>query len=303
MSKEQKSSRSIARIRAIVAAVVFLGLGIGLILHFGVGTLSSFGYKAISFICPLGALETFLATKTLVPRALIAFVVIAIFVVLFGKVFCGWICPTPHITSFFAGKKGAKTKHAEKVEILPNEDGELAPIGGKRDGLQLDLRHAVLGGSLLSAAIFGFPVFCLICPIGLSFGVILALFQLFGLHEPTWMLVVFPAILVVELVLCKRWCTKFCPLGALMSLLSQKAPFLKPVVEKSKCLRSKGENCATCVNVCPEQLDPHSSSIGECTKCGECAEACPAQAISIKLSNAPLLTTCGSAKEEGNRDE
>ena len=159
----------------------------------------------------------------------------------------------------------------------------LAPVGGARDGMRLDSRHAVLVGTLASAAVFGFPVFCLICPVGLTFATIIGLWNLVQFNEPTWALVVFPVILIAEVTVLRKWCSKICPISALVSLLSNLNVTLRPRVKADACLRSRGVDCHACVDVCPEQLDPHSRRIPECSKCGKCVEACPAKAISIKL--------------------
>lgn len=159
----------------------------------------------------------------------------------------------------------------------------LAPVGGARDGVRLDSRHAVLVGTLASAAVFGFPVFCLICPIGLTFATIIGLWNLVQFNEPTWALVVFPIILIAEVTVLRKWCSKICPISALVSLLSNLNVTLRPRVKADACLRSRGVDCHACVDACPEQLDPHSRRIPECSKCGKCVEACPAKAISIKL--------------------
>ncbi len=159
----------------------------------------------------------------------------------------------------------------------------LAPVGGKRDGVQLDSRHAALVGALASAAVFGFPVFCLICPVGLTFATIIGLWNLVQFNEPSWALVIFPVILIVEVTVLRKWCSKICPISALVSLLSNLNVTLRPRVKADVCLRSRGADCHACVDVCPEQLDPHSKRIPECSKCGKCMEACPAKAISIKL--------------------
>lgn len=159
----------------------------------------------------------------------------------------------------------------------------LAPVGGKRDGVQLDSRHAVLVGTLASAAVFGFPMFCLICPVGLTFATIIGLWNLVQFDEPSWALIVFPIILVLEVTVLRKWCSKICPISALVSLLSNLNVTLRPRVKADVCLRSRGVDCHACVDVCPEQLDPHSKRIPECSKCGKCVEACPAKAISIKL--------------------
>ena len=159
----------------------------------------------------------------------------------------------------------------------------LAPVGGARDGVQIDTRHAVLAGTLASAAVFGFPVFCLICPVGLTFATLIGVWNLFRFNEPSWALIVFPAILIFEVVFLRKWCSKICPISALVSLVSNVNVTLKPRVDRGRCLREKGIDCHACVDACPEQLDPHTGRIPECSKCGKCVEACPAHAISIKL--------------------
>ena len=149
--------------------------------------------------------------------------------------------------------------------------------------MQLDSRHAVLVGTLASAAVFGFPVFCLICPVGLTFATIIGLWNLVQFNEPSWALIIFPIILVAEVTVLRKWCSKICPISALVSLLSNLNVTLRPRVKADVCLRSRGVDCHACVDVCPEQLDPHSKRIPECSKCGKCVEACPAKAINIKL--------------------
>lgn len=159
----------------------------------------------------------------------------------------------------------------------------LAPVGGARDGVRLDSRHAVLVGTLASAAVFGFPVFCLICPVGLTFATIIGLWNLVQFNEPTWALIISPIILIAEVTVLRKWCSKICPISALVSLLSNLNVTLRPRVKADACLRSRGVDCHACVDACPEQLDPHSRRIPECSKCGKCVDACPAKAISIKL--------------------
>lgn len=159
----------------------------------------------------------------------------------------------------------------------------LPPVGGARDGLQLDTRHAVLAGTLASAAVFGFPVFCLVCPVGLTFATLIGLWHLFQFNEPSWALVVFPAILVLEVTVLRKWCAKICPISALISLAASANRTLRPRVDGEACLRTHGVDCHACVDACPERLDPHSGRIPECSKCGACVEACPAYAIKVKL--------------------
>lgn len=160
---------------------------------------------------------------------------------------------------------------------------ELDPVGGKRDGIRLDTRHATLMGALGATAVLGFPVFCLVCPIGLTFATFIGLWHLFQFNETSWGLVIFPAILVLEVVFLRTWCAKICPVSALVSLIASTNRTLRPRVRREACLRTSGTDCRVCVDACPEQVDPHSPRIPECSKCGACVEACPAGAIDIKL--------------------
>ncbi|MGI6032182.1 MAG: 4Fe-4S binding protein [Coriobacteriales bacterium] len=163
------------------------------------------------------------------------------------------------------------------------EGAALPPVGGERDGKRIDSRHAVLVGAIASSFVFGFPVFCLICPVGLTFGIVIGLFNLIRYADATWSLLVFPLILVLELVVFRKWCTHLCPISALLSLLSRRGRVVRPKVKTDVCLRSHGDDCHTCVETCPEKVDPHSKDIPECSNCGLCVDACPAKAIAMKL--------------------
>lgn len=158
----------------------------------------------------------------------------------------------------------------------------LSPVGGARDGLHLDTRHFVLGGALGSAALFGFPVFCLVCPIGLTAALVAGLVHLFSAGETSWGLLIFPVLILLEVVFFRKWCVKICPVSALLSLVSSFNVTFKPQVKTNQCLRTQGVDCHACTDACPEKLDPHSSFIPECSKCGACVDACPAKAIKIK---------------------
>ncbi len=288
----------ISRWRGLVALGLLVVVVVGLVVNTGLGTPSALGWRDIAAICPVGALEVMAGVRGFLLHPfilLVAVVAIAFFV---GKAFCSWACPVPHLRHFFRPQK--EKKDAEKAEGAAGHCAScaascsaatagkvpakgLVPVGGKRDGLQLDSRHAVLAGAVGTSFLFGFPVFCLVCPVGLSFATVIGLWNLFRFNETSWGLVIIPLILIAEIVLFRRWCTTFCPISALLSLVAAKSPFLRPVVEKSSCLRSKGVDCRACVAVCPEAVDPHSPSIPECSRCGECVAACPAGAVSIPL--------------------
>ena len=293
----------LSKIRTIVAAVVFCFLAICLVAGINMGTLSGFGWDAFSALCPLGAFTTMLATKTMVPRAVFSIIIMALLVFVFGRAFCGWICPVPvldKVRAFFRSPKKRKqleqAKHDEMLDIAKFElgcGGKGGDCGScsacKQQRQKLDSRHYVLGGALLSTAIFGFPVFCLVCPIGLTFATILLLVNLFGQGDVTWSLIVVPALLIAEVVLFKKWCHKLCPLSAFMSLIAKLNRTFKPTIDDAKCLEtSKGATCGRCGKACNEGIDPRHPELSEaawseCTKCRSCVDACPANAITMPL--------------------
>lgn len=323
-------------VRILTAAGVFVVVGIGLAFHTGFGTPSSFGWDSIAAVCPLGVFETFLAGRTFAPTALICLAIAVILILVFGRVFCGWLCPVPLLRRLFGGRKavsrdvsdvgdtresgkpaqtpgiscedegGGKTEDAPSS---PLDDTEIASLetlcwkhgsgchlckvayAGKKRFMrvktsQLDSRHAVLAGALVSTAVLGFPAFCLVCPVGLVFATFVGLWRLIQFNETTWMLVVFPAILILEFVVLRKWCHRFCPLGAVISLIAKGNRTFRPTIDESKCLQhTQGITCHACYSACPEGIDLHdpdnSVSLGECTKCRMCLEACPVSAITM----------------------
>nr|WP_264465148.1 4Fe-4S binding protein [Eggerthella sinensis] len=203
-----------AKLLRTLSAVAVIGLVcLGLALHTGTGTPSAWGIYDIAALCPLGAVEAALAGKTVVPPMLIALVVGVVLVIVFGRAFCAWGCPVPLLRRLF-GLKSPEEKRAKR------EGGVLGIPDSERGGVA-DSRNWILGGTVLSAAVFGFPVFCLICPVGLTFATIVALWRLFQFNEVALSLLVFPAMLVIEVVVLRKWCSRFCPLGALLSLVAR----------------------------------------------------------------------------------
>lgn len=308
--------------RGLVALAAAIIAVLGFALRFGTGSPSAFGIDQIALICPLGSLETMLGAKELMLHPVLLLLAAVAVALLAGKAFCSWVCPVPWVRKLFRpGKKGKAAVKAgdtagDDVDVEGGDGADgvaddeataaaseysiaselssahscssccaceaLKKVGGKRDGVQVDSRHIVLLGALGSAAVFGFPVFCLICPVGLTIAFLIGIAGAFQFNEPSWALLAAPVIVVLEVVVLRKWCARFCPISALISLVSTGNKTFKPKVDEASCLRSKGIDCHACVDVCPEQVDPHSKMIPECSKCGACVNACPAKAISIK---------------------
>lgn len=290
--------------RALVFAAFVAFVVAGLAFRIGAGTPSAFGIDAIAAVCPLGALETMAGAKDVMLHPLLLLIAVVAIIVLVGKAFCAWLCPVPWLQKLVRPKPSRKPAEPSADDATcgsscdatcdatcgPSCAAEgacpscaLAPVGGKRDGFRLDTRHATLLGALGATAVFGFPVFCLVCPVGLTFATLIGLWHLFQFNETSWGLILFPAILAIEVLVLRKWCVNICPISALVSLISNANRTLRPRVDRAACLRERGIDCRACVDACPEQVDPHSARIPECSKCGACITSCPAQAIRLKL--------------------
>ena len=155
-------------------------------------------------------------------------------------------------------------------------------------GKPADSRHIILGGTLLSAAIFGFPVFCLVCPVGLSFALVFLLIALFGGGDVTWSVLIIPVLIAAEVIFFRKWCSHLCPISSFMSLIGRANRTFQPAIDDAKCLEtSHGATCGRCAEVCEVGINPRHPELGttfnECTRCRACADVCPGHAISFPL--------------------
>ena len=306
------------QLRIVIPLALLLVAGVAYAIHASVGTISAFGWESISLICPIGALGTMLASKMLVPRAVISIVLAVVAIILLGRAFCGWICPVP----VWQRLRGITKKQDKKPEQLDEEakeevaEGKVpAPLtasekkaltstacpggcGSCSDRKPADSRHFILGGTLLSAAIFGFPVFCLICPVGLSFAMVFLLIALFGNGDVTWSVVLIPALILLEVVFFRKWCSHICPISSFMSLVGKANRTFLPSINDEKCLETAhNATCGRCADVCEVAINPRHPELGttwnECTRCRACVDVCPGNAITMpflaKKQGAPTI--------------
>ncbi len=299
--------------RTVVAAVAFAALAVCLVANVAAGTWCGFGADDIAVLCPVGALLSMVAAKTLIPRAVISIVVAIALVLVLGRLFCGWVCPVTlwrRIGAFFKPVKKREAELAavseENRALAAEEIAALVAVRGGHDcascgachskrNAKFDSRHVVLGGAVLTTAVFGFPVFCLVCPVGLSFAAVALLVSLFGAGDLNWSLLFVPAMLVIELVFLRKWCGRFCPISAFMSLFSRFSRTAAPVIDNEQCLETaKGTACSRCATVCTFDVNLRHPDLGElpvhdCARCGDCIDACPTGAISFRaVSGKPV---------------
>ena len=104
-------------IRKITVAAVFVAVAVSLATNAATGTLSAIGFESIALLCPVGALEVMLGLHQFMLHPFILLLVVIAAILLVGKAFCAWLCPTPMLQALFrpSKKKGAK----KAAKLLP----------------------------------------------------------------------------------------------------------------------------------------------------------------------------------------
>ena len=310
-----KQGKLIKRARTITLALVFVAVIISLAFDSGLGTPSSFGIDEFFLLCPLGGIEAFIASKSFIPVTLISLAVVVVLSLAFGRVWCTWGCPAPVIRRFFKrdpkpDKVSTKATNTDQElsstaddadKLTPADEGTVCDRAGcsavyHTKGLIASLRHIgndkrtwVLIAVLIVTLIAGFPFFCLVCPIGLTYGTVGSLWHLFVDKQVTLSCIVFPAALVIELVIYRKWCLDICPVAGLLNIFGQFARLFRPHIDASTCLScTETSECKACLSACPEHIDLHADDaviqLGECTRCGECVRHCPTASLKIKAA-------------------
>jgi polyferredoxin len=243
---------------------------------------------------PLAAIAAMLAGRAWIPRLALALVTLGL-TLLFGRVWCGWICPLGSLLEWVrfrgADRRAARlstrwraVKHWLLLLILA------AALLGNLTLLILDpqtLFTRTMTTAILPALNQGITaVEKALYPIGfvrpaidglerLLRGPVLPVLQpVFALNA--LILALFAGILALNVLADRFWCRNLCPLGALLGLLS-KVALLRPVIQPA-CNR-----CGHCSSACRvDAIDPvrgYEIVTAECTVCLDCLAACPESGI------------------------
>jgi polyferredoxin len=239
---------------------------------------------------PLLMLAHLLSSRTFLLGSTLALLSIALAVV-FGRAWCGWLCPLGTLLDIFPLKKPRGKR------LPPAESWRKAKYGL----LIVTLVAALLGN--LTLLIFD-PLTILFRSLSMAIWPALdqivmrteeLLFSVPALSTPVAVIdqwirpdifpgeplyyrdavlfgAVFLAVIGLNLLAPRAWCRYLCPLGGLLGLISKAALYRRKVGEECK-------GCTLCTAACPTgTIDPkkaYTSDPSECTMCLDCLEACP----------------------------
>jgi len=182
-------------------------------------------------------------------------IVVVIYMVLGGRVFCSWVCPVNLVTDLACCTR-------RMLDIRSSTQ------------ISRNSRYWMLGITLVLPLVTGSIVWELVNPVSMMFRGIV-----FGLGM-AWLILV--GIFLFDIFVSKEgWCGRVCPVGAFYSLLGSKSLVRVVAEDRDKC-----DDCMDCFEVCPEEqvirpaLKGADKGIGpvilsgNCTNCGRCIDVC-----------------------------
>jgi len=252
---------------------------------------------------PLAALGAMLASRAWIPRLALALVTLAL-TLLFGRVWCGWLCPLGTLlewvrfreTRFFP-KTGFLTRWRMAKNWLLLLTLAAALFGNLSllilDPLALFTRTMTtavlpaLNYTITTVERAFYPISCVRSAVDWAERVLRG--PVLPVIQPVYaqnvlIAALFLGVLALNALADRFWCRYLCPLGALLGLVS-KVALLRPVVGAA-CNR-----CAQCVGVCRvDAIDTrHGYEIvpAECTVCLDCLAACPESGVGFRSHRGP----------------
>jgi len=250
----------VVRVSAILfflALPIVNGLGVRWIL----GSLYALTIGPVPMVDPLMAAQSLLLTRAVTGTLLLACVIPVALALIFGKVFCSWVCPyntmqeglEALLQRIFRGRRKARLRRTA---------GNPSPVEYR----------AIFGGLLVVMVVSGWPVMSFLSMPGL---LSTQMVQTVGGSGPGWELALAGALLAGEAALLRRtWCRTLCPVGAILGV------FRTPVTLR---IRYDEQACGCtghrypCETACPLHLSPRDPRLyPACFQCGNCLEACAA---------------------------
>ena len=263
------------------------------------------GYLTFFFdLDPLALIVVWLGGHAAATAMLFSLITLA-FTFVFGRWFCGWICPFGAIHNLFSSWRGGSRK--QKVETGAYSVWQTskyyvlgavlvaalcgANIAGWFDPFSFLYRSmATAVFPAIDAGLEGFFGWVNQLIPGFAGAVTEPIYRslhyyLMTISQPHyfWSGLIgslFGLVVLLNLFRGRFWCKYICPLGALLGVVG-KNPLLRLQVDPNSC-----KNCKECVTECQGGASPNGPGNwkpSECMYCWNCDESCPSNSLSFKF--------------------
>ncbi len=228
------------------------------------GSLYSLAIDGVWITDPLSGFQVILSTLSADSVLLISMTIPILLALIFGRVFCSWMCPQNTLSELFD-----YVSNRFSVRRLIDLSPWAAP------------RYIIMAAFLLLTLILGFPVANLISAPGII-SVQISKYVYEGTVGLEMGLI--SVIVLTEIFLVRRvWCNYICPVGSLLGLFRFNKTMKVLYKEDAEHVCGK---CLECVKACQLGLNPMEGRIYPlCHNCGDCIAACER----IKDRGKPLL--------------
>lgn len=227
--------------------------------HAIVGTLYAISIGPLDIADPAMVLQTVLLTREVYVPLLLAAVVPVVLALLFGRVFCSWMCPYNTLLEWVdRGRRFSKRGWLKAHQRTPAANPR--PVW----------YWTIFAGLVAATVVVGLPLLGYLSAPGLLSSQ--AAQAILGLGVGLELALV-GSLLAVEAVAGRRlWCTYGCPVGAMLAVFRTRWT-LRLARDPSRCTCKTGAE--PCHLACPLGLTPNRGDVYPyCFNCGLCAAAC-----------------------------
>jgi len=283
MSKNTITSKKFAKIIKLTSQIIFFTIVLLTSIVHGLSeigktiNISLIKNASLHSICPFGGVVSvykYFTEGSFVQKihqsSFVLLILALILSLLFGTVFCGFICPFGSIQEWIGkiGKKIFKTKYNRFVPL-------------KFDKYLRYVRYAVLAWVIYITAKTGLLIFVNIDPYH-------ALFTFWTGEVAIQAIIALILTLISSLFVERPFCKYFCPFGAFLGLFNFIRIF-KIKRNKSTCI-----SCKACDNKCPMNIKVSEATIVSDPRCITCLE-CTSE-ITCPVNNTINLEAIGGKK-------
>jgi len=214
------------------------------------------GFYIGGCLCPLGAIQYLVLSGTTLKVAFLVTLAIPLLAtLLFGRLYCGWVCPAGGLQEIIHSEKNAITVPPPLHRWLKY------------------LKYVALVSLVALVALAGEPVFENWDPFKVAW----------NLRGPLVPLAMLAAIMVTSAFIYRPWCRYLCPMGAIFAVAARLS--LLRLVPEASCV-----GCQLCARNCSAQslaVDKETKRVfidqEECMSCGACRSVCRKEGIHLSV--------------------